>query len=440
MAGDDPFIAMELVEGHTLLAWIHAQRTWREVLDMFIAVGHGLAAVHALGLVHRDFKPSNVLIDGRGVPKLGDFGLVTSVDERATALGSADPVARQTLTQSGSVLGTPAYMAPEQRLGACVDQRADQYSFAKSLFEALPDGAPAALQPILARAVADEPNDRFPAMEPLLDALARVRRGHRARWIAAGSTVAVLAAVAIAWGFGRAQSAVEPCVRPTDGLAKVWSPVRRAALGAHLNAIDPALGPQRFTIAAGTLDRGGERWLDQRVDTCRAARASRESGELVDRRMSCLDRALLEIDDTAAVLERTIDRATLDNAMKAAIALPTLDDCADVTALLELLPRPTNPVQRAEADALAREAVAIDVALRTGGIKATNVSARAHAAVARARSAIRRRSPARCAASPASSASSKPARRSTTRCARRSPRRLLRTTIAWSPSCGQIYY
>ncbi|MEP6862174.1 MAG: serine/threonine-protein kinase [Deltaproteobacteria bacterium] len=385
IADGDPFVAMELVEGQTLLTWIRQQRTWREVLDVFIAVGRGLAAVHALGLVHRDFKPSNVLMDRRGVPKLGDFGLVTTVDEPTDAVSDGDTTTTQTLTQSGSVLGTPAYMAPEQRLGVGVDQRADQYSFAKSLLEALPDAAPTALQPILTRALADEPNDRFPAMEPLLDALARVRRGNRARWIAAGSTVAVLAAVAVAWGFGRAQSAVEPCVRPTDGLAKVWSPVRRTALRAHLNAIDPALGPQRFTVASGTLDRGGERWLDQRVDTCQAARASRESGELVDRRMSCLDRALFEIDDTAAVLERTTDRATLDNAMKATIALPTLDDCADVAALLELLPRPTNPVQRAEADALAREAVAIDVALRTGGIKTTNVSARARAAVARAR-------------------------------------------------------
>jgi serine/threonine protein kinase/tetratricopeptide (TPR) repeat protein len=385
MADDDPFVAMELVEGKTLLAWISQQRTWREVLDVFIAVGHGLAAVHALGLVHRDFKPSNVLIDLRGVPKLGDFGLVTTVDEPATGAASMDTTSMQTLTQAGSVLGTPAYMAPEQRLGACVDQRADQYSFAKSLLEALPDAAPAALQPILSRALADEPGDRYPAMEPLLDALARVRRGNRARWIAAGSTVAVIAAVAVAWGFGRAQSAVEPCPRPTDRLAKVWSPARRVALESHLTAIDPALGAQRFTAAAGVLDRGGERWLDQRVDACQAARASRQSGELLDRRMSCLDRALLEIDETAAVLERAIDRATLDNAMRAAIGLPALDDCADVTALLELLPRPTNPVQRSEADALARESVAIDVALRTGGIKRTNVSERAQAAVARAR-------------------------------------------------------
>ncbi|HEY0253590.1 MAG TPA: serine/threonine-protein kinase, partial [Kofleriaceae bacterium] len=182
MAGDDPFVAMELVEGETLLAWMDHPHTWRDVLDVFLAVGRGLAAVHALGLVHRDFKPSNVLIDGRGVPKLGDFGLVATVDEPATAILGGDTASSQTLTLSGSVLGTPAYMAPEQALGHAVDARADQFSFAKSLIEVLPDGAPAALQPILARALAEDPADRYPEMAPLLDALARVRRGNRARW------------------------------------------------------------------------------------------------------------------------------------------------------------------------------------------------------------------------------------------------------------------
>ena len=385
MAGEDPFVAMELVEGATLLAWLQQPRSVGEVLDVFIAVGHGLAAVHALGLVHRDFKPSNVLIDRRGVPKLGDFGLVTTSDAPSTGPGPTDTTSLQTLTQTGSLLGTPAYMAPEQRLGGSVDARADQYSFAKSLLEALPDPAPAALHPILARALADDPADRYPAMAPLLEALARVRRGNRARWIAAGATFALLAALGIAWGFGRAQSASDPCPRPTDRRAQVWCPPRRAALQAHLNAIDPKLGAQRFTVAAGLLDRGGERWLDQRVDACQAAHANRESGELFDRRISCLDRALLEIDDTAAVLEHTTDRAALDNAIRADVGLPALDDCADVAALLELVPRPTNPVDRIEADAVTREVVAISVLLRTGGIKDTHLADRATAAVARAR-------------------------------------------------------
>lgn len=384
MAGDDPFVAMELVEGETLLTWMAKPRTWRDVLDVFIAVGHGLAAVHALGLVHRDFKPSNVLIDRNGVPKLGDFGLVTTIDEPISSDGIDDSPDDPSLTKSGMVLGTPAYMAPEQKVGRVVDPRADQYSFAKSLMEALPDAAPAALQPILARALSDDPAARYPDMAGLLDALARIRRGNRARWIAAGASVAIVGAVAVAWGFGRAQQASEVCARPLDRLATAWGPLRRAALESHLIVVDPSLGIQRFTVAAGVLDRGGERWLDQRVDTCKAARTNQQSGELLDRRMSCLDRALVELGETATVLERTINPSTLDGAMKA-IALPTLDDCADTTALLELVPRPTNPMQRAEADALAKQIVEINVAFRSGGVKDSKLPARAADIVDRAR-------------------------------------------------------
>ncbi|MEJ7599965.1 MAG: serine/threonine-protein kinase [Kofleriaceae bacterium] len=383
MAGSDPFVAMELVEGKTLLEWMRDPHDWRDVLDVFIAVGHGLAAVHALGLVHRDFKPANVLFDARGVPKLGDFGLVGAVEDPRS--GSSSPSANPTLTETGSVLGTPAYMAPEQRHGTAVDGRADQYSFAKTLREVLREPIPAALEPILARALADLPDERYPTMGPLLDHLARVRRGRRARWIAAGSAVAVVGAVVLAWGFGRAGSGEETCARPTGRLTTVWSDARRTSLAAHLRTIDPVRGQQRFAAAALVLDRGGERWLDLHVDACRLGREGRQSDALLDRRMSCLDRALVEIDDTVKVLERAGDRATLDDAMRAVVALPALDDCADVATLTELLPRPTNPVQRAEADTLAREAVDIDLTLRTGGTKTTNVLDRARAAVARAR-------------------------------------------------------
>lgn len=383
MAGDDPFVAMELVEGETLAAWMSQPRAWREVLDVFIAAGHGLAAVHALGLVHRDFKPSNVLFDKEGTPKLGDFGLVRPIDAPAEKAEPVDPNSK--LTETGSVMGTPAYMSPEQRLGLRVDARADQYSFAKSLQEALGDNVPAKLLPILTRSLAEDPDERYPSMTPLLEDLSRARRGNRTRWIAAASTTAVLGAVAVAWGFGRAQSADAPCVRPKERVAEVWNAARRDALRAHLLMIDPMLGAQRFAAASSVLDRGAERWMDQHVEACEGAHERRTSNVLLDRRMGCLDRALLEIDDTVKVLEQAPDRTTLDNAMKASTRLPALDDCADVQALMELLPRPTNPVQRAEADALAEETTAIDVARRAGGMKTTRAIDRAMAAVERAR-------------------------------------------------------
>jgi tRNA A-37 threonylcarbamoyl transferase component Bud32/tetratricopeptide (TPR) repeat protein len=383
LVGNDPFIAMELVEGVTLLDWMAEPRDWRAVLDIFIAVGHGLAAVHALGLVHRDFKPSNVLVDAHGVPKLGDFGLVGASDDPGPSV-ALDSSGGGDLTATGTVMGTPAYMAPEQKHGDPIDARADQYSFAKSLREALREPIPAALEPIVARAFADDPDHRFPSMEPLLHALARIRRGNRRRWLAAGGTLAVLGAVAMAWGFGRAQTTEDPCARPTARVDRVWGDARRGALDRHLAAIDAVHGQQRFAAAAAVLDRGATRWMDIHVDACQLSHEGRQSDALLDRRMACLDRALFEIDETVGVVERASNPTTLDDAMRAVVGLPALDECADVAALTDKLPRPTNPLQRTEADAIQRETVEIDVALRTGGTR-TGVADRARGAVTRAR-------------------------------------------------------
>src|SRR5688572_9816067 len=108
-------------------------RPWREVAQVFLAAGRGLAAAHAMGMVHRDFKPSNVFIDRKGTPKVGDFGLVggdgQEIDleslEALSPTGTSDP-AQLRVTRTGTVMGTPAYMAPEQRRGERVDPRADQ--------------------------------------------------------------------------------------------------------------------------------------------------------------------------------------------------------------------------------------------------------------------------------------------------------------------------
>ena len=104
---------MEYVEGRTLGAWLSEDRpAWQPVLARFIAAGEGLAAAHRAGMVHRDFKPDNVLLGQDGVPRVADFGLA-----RASAEGVAQ------------IAGTPAYMSPEQHEGAPTDARSDQFSF-----------------------------------------------------------------------------------------------------------------------------------------------------------------------------------------------------------------------------------------------------------------------------------------------------------------------
>ncbi len=154
------FLAMEHLSGGTLGQWLAAERRgWRAVLAMFIEVGRGLAAAHGEGLVHRDFKPDNVLLDKNGVPKIVDFGLVRVAAGEAEAGGPAlavpsPPAAGDgtALTRTGALTGTPAYMAPEQFLGRAVDARGDQFAFAVALYEALYGQRPFAGETLIALA------------------------------------------------------------------------------------------------------------------------------------------------------------------------------------------------------------------------------------------------------------------------------------------------
>ncbi len=142
----DLYIAMEFVEGDTLTSWLKKYpRTWREIVDVFLQAARGLLAAHSVGLLHRDFKPDNVLVGGDGRVRVTDFGLARSVitPEDAARPPGAEPLRpgpsalNVELTATGTVLGTPRYMAPEQLTGPDIDARADQFSFCVALYEAL---------------------------------------------------------------------------------------------------------------------------------------------------------------------------------------------------------------------------------------------------------------------------------------------------------------
>src|SRR5579859_4290786 len=140
--GSQLFIAMELVEGGTLRQWVTAShRAWREVLAVYLRAGRGLAQAHAAGLVHRDFKPDNVLIGRDGRVRVTDFGLARAVhaseDEAPPAPAAGTEAVEASLTRTGALLGTPAYMAPEQLRGKPADARSDAYAFCVSLYEGL---------------------------------------------------------------------------------------------------------------------------------------------------------------------------------------------------------------------------------------------------------------------------------------------------------------
>jgi len=241
---DQIFIAMEYISGRTLSQWLEqTQHPYTDVLDVFIQAGRGLAAAHAAGVVHRDFKPDNVLVSDNGQVKVLDFGLARAV-ESVHRKSDTQPLQMQgltkaelstpgllgaQLTRTGAFLGTPNYMAPEQLMRSSTDARSDQFSYCVALYEALyaerpfagdsveallaevvaarvresPNsrGVPDRIRRILLRGLRRDPNERYPSMEPLLEALAEARepRIQRRRpwtlWISAIGAIIVLAAL-----------------------------------------------------------------------------------------------------------------------------------------------------------------------------------------------------------------------------------------------------
>ncbi|MEX1364872.1 MAG: protein kinase [Nannocystaceae bacterium] len=230
------FVAMELVDGQTLGEWMKQRHGWRQCVEVFVGLGEGLAAAHEQGLVHRDFKPANALIDAKGRPRVLDFGLARLTEVAETAVEVADASlasvrralivegavsASASLTKTGTIMGTPAYMSPEQYRGGVVDARSDQFSFCVTLYEALygerpfrgrqllavmeamvrgevspspprGHGVPRALRSILLRGMDADPDARFSSMDELLAALRRLVAPKQHRWITAGLVAGLL--------------------------------------------------------------------------------------------------------------------------------------------------------------------------------------------------------------------------------------------------------
>ncbi|HET9620153.1 MAG TPA: serine/threonine-protein kinase, partial [Kofleriaceae bacterium] len=269
------FIAMELVKGQTLREWQSDDaRPWADVVALYAAAGHGLAAAHRVGIVHRDFKPDNVLLGDDGRVRVADFGLAFAAEGTpappvssgggATASGRKGPV----LTAAGAVVGTPGYMAPEQFAGGAVDARSDQFAFCAALYEALhrerpfadyafaglpsladapaprraePDPAyPRWLWDVVMRGLAVDPAARFASMDDLLVELTRNRQRRRRRVVAAlAGLTALIAAAATASAVTRQTPA--PCPLASDELTGVWDEaVRHRAEAAMLAIRTPA--------------------------------------------------------------------------------------------------------------------------------------------------------------------------------------------------------
>ncbi len=388
------FLAMELVEGGTLKDWLRERpRGYREVLEVYLAAGRGLAAAHDAGLVHRDFKPDNVLIGRDGRPRVTDFGLArgtgtpsdelipaaapSSLPSRALERSPSSSSLEQPLTRAGTVMGTPGYMAPEQCLAQPTDERSDQFSYCAALYEALygqrafpgvsPDqimeavqrgevkdapassDVPAWVRRILLRGLRVDPGARYPSMRALLDELGHDPAVRRRRVLAAVGVLAVLAggATLVQWKGARQG---QLCKGAERNLAGVWDAARKQASERAFLASEKPYASHAWLEVSRALDAYAASFVAMHVETCEATRLRGEQSETVmSLRMACLDerrqslRALTDL-FTAA------DGQTVEQSVQAVHALAPVEACANVRALMAVLPPPSDPALRARID------------------------------------------------------------------------------------------
>ncbi|MBI5478308.1 MAG: tetratricopeptide repeat protein [Deltaproteobacteria bacterium] len=381
--GDVVFIAESFVDGWTLTDWLTGQpRSVRDILDVFTQAGRALEAAHAAGLVHRDFKPDNVLVGRDGRAQVTDFGLARATDDTAAeepvqtvgaTLVDSSGVLASPLTRTGMIMGTPAYMAPEQHLSQRADARTDQFNYCVSLYEILygerpftgttvgelarevtqgrvrpapkDTKVPAWLRKVILRGLRPDPADRYPSMTALLEALGRDPAVTRRRASTVVGLVVLLAAVA----FGVSayhQRASRVCGGAERKLAGVWDDSRRDAVRRTFVATNKPYAEAAWRGVVAALDAYTRTWVGMHEDACSATRVRGEQSEaLLDLRVRCLTQRLSEVKALVDVLEGA-DAEVVERAAKAAGALSGLAVCADAEALKGVLPPPKDAATR----------------------------------------------------------------------------------------------
>ena len=362
------FIAMELVKGQTLRGWQQSgTRSWQDIVARYAAAGDGLAAAHRAGIVHRDFKPDNVLVGDDGRVRVADFGLAFAAEAELPPADPSEPPSgernRPALTAVGAVLGTPGYMAPEQFAGAVVDARTDQFSFCVALYEALHGERPNAdlafangarpplrrsepdptyprwLWDVLMRGLAHDSAARFPSMDALLAELRRSRARIRRRVLAVVGAVGVLAIAGVASAALLGSRAPEPCPLPTGELAGVWDGLTKQRVQAALLGTGTPFAANVWESTQTAFDRYASHWVDAQQAACEATHVRHvQSAELLDRRVECLAGRRRSLAAATEVLQSRPAQAVA-HAGEVLSSLGDIDLCADTGVLLELGPR-----------------------------------------------------------------------------------------------------
>ncbi len=395
------FVAMDWVRGPTLRSWMKG-RPWELVLRAFLQAGRGLAAVHAAGLVHRDFKPANVMLHPGGRVVVMDFGLArlaapSSRQGESGPVPTGEPSNDDAVSQMGSVQGTPAYMAPEQHLAFDIDGRADQFSYCVSAFEGLYGTRPfhartvtellmrvssaeivatprskvsKRIRSALVRGLAELPADRWTSMEALLDRLQPRGGATWALWTAGAAATATLAALAI--------PPADPCATRSKTVRASWSTERRAEVREALRD-----APQAARRVTERLDDYVETLANAHDDACRTEVAA----PLLDRRTACLQQRTGALRATVDALRGTTSDGREgiggSSALQVVDQLPSVARCVDPEALAHESDLPADPARRVQVQR-AYDAVSEAAALKVAGnLEAAQPRAKAALVLAR---------------------------------------------------------
>lgn len=424
--GDEVFLAMEFIEGQSLRVWLHGEHHWRDIVDVFLQAGRGLAAAHAAGLVHRDFKPDNVLVGDNGRVVVTDFGLARQLqvsdatlsehlgpevtqpqqvipEEEEDEGSSAQLIVSGAMSRTAGQVGTPAYMAPEQHeTMAEVTAAADQFSFCVALYEALfgrhpfrgsdpvsismavvandrrpprPDEhrVPRRIRRVIERGLSHDPKQRFAAMRALLAQLnPRSPAQRNAKWAFVGMAGLLGVTGASVW---MTDSSPTACANASRHLESVWNRAERQRIADAFEASGLPFSDRAMESVSRRLDEYATQWVGTHKGVCEASVHGEQSQELLDRRMRCLDRRRDALIQLVGVLAEA-DTETVLRAQSTAEALPGIEGCNDLEALQAgyALPPTEKEAILAEASALRLRA---ETLLEAGKLEEGHASANA---------------------------------------------------------------
>ncbi len=370
LPGVEVAIAMEYMPGKNLRQWLseRPRMDWSSIRKVLLQAAAGLAAAHDAGLVHRDFKPDNLMLSDDGQTKVIDFGLVRSIGDSAVPSSNelpSSPSPFDTHTEDGACVGTPAYMAPEQLKDGTTDSRTDQFSFCVTLFEAiygqrpfagksyrelrknvaegrlelpeLPRGVPRAVKALLKRGLSIDPDQRFASMRDLITVLENAtaeRPWYRTvGFSAAAAGVVILSALFV--------SLEAPCPAPSDSFDGVWSAATKTSIQEAFRATGLEYAEDTWSIVMPRLDAFVSSWQNMHVESCLATRVRHEQPEHIHSlRTACLQQKK-ERFRAATQLLRTATQDVVERAPDLVSGL-SLRHCRDGAALRAVAPLETS--------------------------------------------------------------------------------------------------